>query len=126
MKDLSDFAKELNPVALDCGASLLKDTKYLIGYRLSNKMPIYIQTRGNDTKNLLLMLDPELGFETIKNLPGIAPEDVDPEEKFHSNMTGFPMKKHNGKTEITYAIRATVRGLDNLKKVLLALSEIKR
>ena len=121
---LSSLATELNPIALDCGAILSKDTKKLLGYQLSNGNFVYIRSELSDTKNLVLMIDPDLGLEKIKELPGIDPADVDDEEKFHSNMTGYPKKKHNGENPITYAYKATVHGLDNFKKILLALSKL--
>lgn len=123
-KQFSSLATELNSIALDCGASVSKDTKKLLGYRLGNGNFVYIRSELSDTKKLVLMIDPDLGLEKIKELPGINPADVDDEEKFHSNMTGYPKKKHNGENPITYAYKATVHGLDNFKKVLLALSKL--
>lgn len=83
---------------------------------------IYLDKSSSRLNSIKLTVHPALNPEMLRKLEGV--DAVSTEHKFHSNMTKFPKRLNNGKTETSYGWQVLLYTSANLPRFLADFKDI--
>lgn len=100
------------------GYRLTNTTAKLSEFRSPNDQTIYAVKTTSRLNRIDLMVHPGLNAATLSVLEGV--DSVDPEHRFHSNMTRFPKRTNKGKTETAFGWQVRITSQGDLSRFLTA------
>jgi len=93
-----------------------KETKKVTEFATPHGQTIYLVKTTSRLNGINLMVHPDVSPSALKRLPGVS--SVSPEHRFHSNMTRFPKRIHNGETETAYGWQVSIDTLGGIPPFL--------
>lgn len=100
------------------GFRLTNGTTKLSEFRSPNDQTIYLVKTTSKLNRINFIVHPGLNATALRASDGV--ESVDPEHRFHSNMSRFPKRVNKGKTETTYGWQVRITSQSDLSRFLTA------
>ncbi len=97
-------------------------TEKLAKFKSHGGQTIYVVKTVSKINNIKVMVHLGLNPEVLRMLEGV--DFVDHEHRFHSNMTDFPKRLNNGKTETAYGWQVSINTLGDLSRFLTAFKAV--
>lgn len=116
--DVETILKEIERA----GYRLMNTTSKLSEFQLSGGPTFYFVKTTSRLNGINLMVHPGLKPEALRSIEGV--DSVDPEHRFHSNMTRFPKLINRGKTETAYGWQIRIGTLADLPRFLKAFKSV--
>ncbi|WP_034641269.1 hypothetical protein [Chitinilyticum aquatile] len=102
--------------AIKYGYTLKKMTKKIVEFSSPAGQIIYLIRTNSSINNIKAMVHPAFEKSELSKFDGI--ESISDDYRYHSNMTGFPKKKHKGETETAYGWQIELRSFNGLAQFL--------
>lgn len=109
-------------LVMKSGYSVVNESKKLAAFCSPSGKLIYVVKGGATQNNIKVMVHPSLNAESLRHLTAV--DSVENEYRFHSNMTRFPKRINNGKTETPYGWQVSIGTLGGLESFLEAFNAL--
>jgi hypothetical protein len=99
-----------------------KTTAKLSEFESPGGQTIYVVKTTSKLNNINLIVHPSYKPEVLRKIDGVG--SVSKKHRFHSNMTSFPKRINNGKTETAFGWQINIETLTDLPRFLVAFKSV--
>ncbi|MFM0140435.1 hypothetical protein [Caballeronia grimmiae] len=104
------------------GCRQTKETKKVTEFATPRGQTVYLVKTTSRLNGINVMVHPNVSPSVLTRLPGVS--SVSPQHRFHSNMTRFPKRIHNGETKTAYGWQVSIDTLGGISSFLGAFDTL--